>query len=156
MSTEGLHDPPKPVSLKVVTNPVQSWFVQNSVSSFNLLVSAASFLDFCSLVCLLTVNIMTKKPQCNSGRTFLPASQEFLLPCASTVRFTAVTPLEDGAGLMNHLRDKVQRTSCNPTYTKAYTPIWCGSACNRGHAGDAASAQPTVDPKRNLWWYGWK
>lgn len=119
-------------------------------------VSAASFLDFCSLVCLLTANIMTKKPQCNSGRTFLPASQEFLLPCASTVRFTAVTPLEDGAGLMNHLRDKVQRTSCNPTYTKAYTPIWCGSACNRGHAGDAASAQPTVDPKRNLWWYGWK
>lgn len=30
--------PPKTVSIKVVTNPVQSWFIQDSAFSFNLLV----------------------------------------------------------------------------------------------------------------------
>lgn len=86
---------------------------------------ASSFLDFCFLGCLLTVNFVTKKPQCNRGRTFLRASQEFLPLCASTVvhHFNAVTLLEDGAGLMNHLRDKMQRTSPNPACTESYAQI---------------------------------
>lgn len=109
---------------------------------------AASVLDFCFLICLLTVNFMTKKPQCNRGRIFLLSTQELLLRANSMVcHLNAVMSLEDGAALMNHLRGKVQRTSSNPACPEAYTQICCGSACNQGHTGAAASALPLWTPR---------
>lgn len=102
-------------------------------------------MDFFFLVGSLTVSFVTKKPQFYQGMTFILAGRELLLLLhASTVmgHFSAGTLLEDGAGEMSQMRDKVQRTPSNAACTGVYTQMRCGSACNHSPARAAASALP--------------
>lgn len=114
---------------------------------------ASSSMGFCFLVGSLAVSVVTKKPQSNQGRTFILASQELLLLLrARTVmgHFSAGALLEAGAGLMSHMRDKVQRTPSNAACTGVYTQMRCGSACN-------LSLSPAcADPEGNQGWAGSK
>lgn len=153
MSPEGLHNPQqkcqhsgchKPTAvhglLRTVFLPVSSFFASSSMS-------------FCFLVGSLAVSVVTKKPQSNQGRTFILASQELLLLLhARTVKshFSAGALQEAGAGVMSHMRDKVQRTPSNAACTGVHTQTRCGTACN------LSLSTACADPVGNQGWDGSK
>lgn len=126
--------------LRTVFLPVSSFFASSSMS-------------FCFLVGSLAVSVVTKKPQSNQGRTFILASQELLLLLhARTVKshFSAGALQEAGAGVMSHMRDKVQRTPSNAACTGVYTQTRCGTACN------LSLSTACADPEGNQGWDGSK
>lgn len=108
MSPEGLHNHPQNCQSYSCHTSSAVMVCSGRISSFSLLPFCFFFPGFLFLCLFATINFVTKKPQCNSRRTFLLASQEFLLLHARAVvfHFSAVALLEDGAGLMNTWRTK--------------------------------------------------
>lgn len=120
MNTEGLSNPlPKMSALRLSQTHCTHGLLRTVCFFF-----ASSFMGFSFLVGSLAVSVVTKN---NQGRTSILDSQKLLLLLlhASTVRghFSAGALLETGAGVMRHMRDKVQRTFSNAACTGVCTQI---------------------------------